>query len=96
MIYLATSVVLQPTEEIFASYSFLVEMNVGYVDEMIDIQVIRSALRSYTVLTNNSRILLTVDGQKFPVIVRLLNPEERSRMNSGVEVVVAKNIYVSI
>lgn len=71
-------------------------MNVGYVDEMIDIQVIRSALRSYTVLTNNSRILLTVDGQKFPVIVRLLNPEERSRMNSGVEVVVAKNIYVSI
>lgn len=71
-------------------------MNVGYVDEIIDIQVIRSALRSYTVLTNNSRILLTVDGQKFPVIVRLLNPEERSRMNSGVEVVVAKNIYVSI
>lgn len=71
-------------------------MNVGCVDEMIDIQVIRSALRSYTVLTNNSRILLTVDGQKFPVIVRLLNPEERSRMNSGVEVVVAKNIYVSI
>ena len=71
-------------------------MNVGYVDEMIDIQVIRSALRSYTVLTNNSRILLTVDGQKFPVIVRLLNPEERSRMNSGVEVVVAKNIFVSI
>ena len=71
-------------------------MNVGYVDEMIDIQVIRSALRSYTELTNNSRILLTVDGQKFPVIVRLLNPEERSRMNSGVEVVVAKNIYVSI
>lgn len=71
-------------------------MNVGCVEKMSNIQVIRSALRSYTVLTNNSRILLTVDGQKFPVIVRLLNPEERSRMTSNVEVVVAKNIYVSL
>ena len=63
---------------------------------VFNVQVIHSALRSYTVLTNNSRILLTVDGQKFPVIVRLLNPEERARTNSGMEVVVAKNIYVGV
>ena len=58
--------------------------------------MIRNALRSYTTLTNNSRIVLTVDGQKFHVIVRLLKPEDKVRTSSHMDRVVAKNIYVGV
>lgn len=58
--------------------------------------MIRNALRSYTTLTNNSRIVLTVDGQKFHVIVRLLKPEDKVRTSSHMDIVVAKNIYVGV
>lgn len=58
--------------------------------------MIRNALRSYTTLTNNSRIVLTVDGQKFHVIVRLLKPEDKVRTSSRMDIVVAKNIYVGV
>ncbi|KAK8802365.1 hypothetical protein WA588_005336 [Blastocystis sp. NMH] len=78
----AESVVLQPTDEVFASYSSLVELN-----------NIRSALRTYTMLTNNSHILLNVDGQAFTVIVRLLKPAERCRVTNHMKLVVANTIY---
>ena len=58
--------------------------------------MIRNALRSYTTLTNNSRIVLTVDGQKFHVIVRLLKPEDKVRTSSHMDIVVAKNRYVGV
>lgn len=61
----------------------------------VDGQVIRNALRSYTTLTNNSRIVLNVDGQKFHVIVRLLKPEERVRTSPQMDILVSKKIYVS-
>lgn len=57
-------------------------------------QNIRNALRTYTTLTNNSHILLNVDGQTFTVIVRLLKPAERSRTTSHMKLVIANTIYV--
>lgn len=54
--------------------------------------MIRNALRSYTTLTNNSRIVLNVDGQKFHVIVRLLKPEERVRTSPQMDILVSKKI----
>ena len=59
-------------------------------------QNIRNALRSYTTLTNNSHILLNVDGQTFTVIVRLLKPAERSRTTSHMKLVIANTIYVAL
>ena len=56
--------------------------------------MIRNALRSYTTLTNNSRIVLNVDGQKFYVIVRLLKPEEKVRTSPQMDILVSKKIYV--
>ena len=56
--------------------------------------MIRNALRSYTTLTNNSRIVLNVDGQKFHVIVRLLKPAERVRTSPQMDILVSKKIYV--
>ena len=59
-------------------------------------QTIRAALRSYTFLTNNARIKLLVDGQKFYVIVRLLAPGEKTRMSPNMTVLVSKKIYVRV
>ena len=53
-------------------------------------------MNSYTTLTNNSRIVLNVDGQKFSVIVRLLKPDEKVRVNSKMDIVVSKKIYVDV
>lgn len=47
-------------------------------------------------LTNNSHILLNVDGQAFTVIVRLLKPAERCRVTNHMKLVVANTIYVVV
>ena len=91
------SLVLQPTDPIFASYSFLVELKVFIKKSASDDrQNIHDALSSYTTLTNNSRIVLNVDGQKYSVIVRLLKPEDKVRVTSNMNVVISKKVYVFV
>ena len=38
--------------------------------------------------------MLNVDGQKFSVIIRLLKPDDKVRVNSKMDIVVSKKIYV--
>ena len=59
-------------------------------------QAIRTALSSYTTLTNNSRITLNLDGQKFSVIIRLLSPDDKVRTSDKMQILVSNQIYVGI
>lgn len=58
------------------------------------LQAIRDALSSYTTLSNNSRITLNLDGQKFSVIIRLLTPDLKVRTNDKMQILVSNQIYV--
>lgn len=90
------SLVIQPTDEIFASYSSLVELKVFSFLGGSYIQAIRTALSSYTTLTNNSRITLNLDGQKFSIIIRLLSPDDKVRTTDKMQILVSNQIYVGI
>ena len=57
-------------------------------------QAIHEALSSYTTLSNNSRITLNLDGQKFSVIIRLLTPDTKVRVNDKMNILVSNQIYV--
>ena len=90
------SLVIQPTDEIFASYSSLVELKVFSFLGGSYTQAIRTALSSYTTLTNNSRITLNLDGQKFSIIIRLLSPDDKVRTTDKMQILVSNQIYVGI